>query len=97
HEPIGAIELALQATLAAEPIEARIREAEKKGLFDGDPRANVRDIAVVAFEKQVITSQEMQTLQRRNHLRDIVIRVDDFPFDLGKSAAAEPPALKLAA
>lgn len=97
HEPVGAIELALQATLAAEPIEARIREAEKKGLFDGDPRANVRDIAVVAFEKHVITAPELQMLQRRNHLRDEVIRVDDFPFDLGKAQVAQPPALKLAA
>lgn len=96
-EPIGAIEQALQATLDAEPIEARIREAEKKGLFDGDPRANVRDIAVVAYEQDVISSEDLKLLQRRNHLRDLVIRVDDFPFDLGKSAASEPPVLKLAA
>jgi acyl-CoA dehydrogenase len=31
NEPVGAIELALKATLQAEPIEAKIREAEKAG------------------------------------------------------------------
>lgn len=33
HEPVGAIELALQATINAEPIDARIRAAEKEGVF----------------------------------------------------------------
>jgi acyl-CoA dehydrogenase len=40
----------LLATLEAEPIEAKIRAAEKAGRFDNNPRANVRDIAIVAAE-----------------------------------------------
>ena len=44
-ESVGAIELALQATIDAEPVEARIRAAEKDGKFAGNPDANVRDIA----------------------------------------------------
>jgi acyl-CoA dehydrogenase len=86
-EPVGAIELALAATLAAEPIEAKIRAAEKTGRFAGDPRANVRDIAIVAAEQGVITPDEHALLQRRNHLRDRVVRVDDFPFDFGSEVA----------
>ena len=84
-EAVGAIELALKATIDAEPIEARIRAAEKDGVFDNIPEANVRDIAQVAFAKGVITAEESVLLKRRNQLRDIVIHVDDFPFDYGLS------------
>ena len=85
HEPVGAIELALQATINAEPIDARIRAAEKEGVFANDPQANVRDIAHAAFSRGVISRDEYALLKRRNHLRDIVIHVDDFPFDFGFS------------
>ena len=90
NEPVGAIELALKATLEAEQIEAKIRAAEKDGRFDGNPRANVRDIAVVAFEAGVINAAEYEVMKRRNHLRDIVVRVDDFPFDYGVATANKP-------
>lgn len=92
HEPVGAIERALQATLEAEPIEAKIREAEKAGRFEGNPRANVRDIAIVALEQGVISAAEFEIMKRRNHLRDIVVRVDDFPFDYGVGSADKPAA-----
>ncbi|WP_374277850.1 acyl-CoA dehydrogenase [Azonexus sp.] len=97
NEPVGAIELALAATLQAEPIEAKIREAEKAGRFDGNPRANVRDIATVAAECGVITAVEAEIMRRRNHLRDIVVRVDDFPFDYGVATANKPAEPRMAA
>ncbi|HJW24752.1 MAG TPA: acyl-CoA dehydrogenase [Rhodocyclaceae bacterium] len=96
-EPVGAIELALAATLEAEPIEARIREAEKLGVFAGNPLANVRDIAVAAAECGVITAAEFEVMKRRNALRDIVVRVDDFPFDYGVATAHKPAAHREAA
>ena len=83
HEPVGAIELALKATIEAEPIEAKIRAAEKQGVFDNQPEANVRDIAKIAFTMGVVSAEEYAVLKRRNELRDIVIHVDDFPFDYG--------------
>jgi acyl-CoA dehydrogenase len=89
-EPVGALELALNATIEAEPIEARIREAQKKGRFENNPKANVRDIATAAFDAGVITAEEYEVMRRRNQLRDIVIRVDDFPFDFGIATAAKP-------
>lgn len=97
NEPVGAIELALQATLEAEPIEAKIREAEKTGRFEGDPRANVRDIAIVAAELGVISPAEYEVMKRRNVLRDIVVRVDDFPFDFDVATANKPAAVRMAA
>jgi acyl-CoA dehydrogenase len=89
EEPVGAIEQALAATLEAEPIDAKIREAQKQGRFEGNPTANVRDIATAAFEIGVITAPEYEVVRRRNRLRDIVIRVDDFPFDFGVASAAK--------
>jgi acyl-CoA dehydrogenase len=97
EEPIGAIEQALAATLEAEPIEARIREAQKAGRFDGNPQANVRDIAQAAFDAGVVDAAEYEVLRRRNRLRDAVIKVDDFPFDFGVASAAKPQAERRAA
>lgn len=89
-EPVGAIELALVATLEAEAIEAKIREAEKAGRFANNPLANVRDIALAAAECGVITAAEFEKMKRRNVLRDIVVHVDDFPFDFNVATANKP-------
>ena len=90
QEPVGALEQALAATLAAEPLEARIRDAERQGRFANNPHANVRDIAKVALEAGVVTTAEYATLAERNRLRDIVVRVDDFPYDFGIASGAQP-------
>ncbi|MCK6407329.1 MAG: acyl-CoA dehydrogenase [Rhodocyclaceae bacterium] len=82
-EAVGAVELALHATIDAEPIDAKIREAEKAGKLDDNPDANVRDVAHAAFSAGIVTAAEYAILKRRNELRDIVIRVDDFPMDFG--------------
>ncbi|MDE3011679.1 MAG: acyl-CoA dehydrogenase [Pseudomonadota bacterium] len=87
-EQVAALEAGLQATLDAEPVEARVRAAHKQGAFGADAAANVRDMAAVAYRHGVISAAEHALLQRRNVLRDQVIRVDDFPLDL----AAEAPA-----
>ncbi|MBK8891349.1 MAG: acyl-CoA dehydrogenase [Dechloromonas sp.] len=89
-EPAGAIELALVATIEAEAIEAKIRDAEKAGRFANNPLANVRDIATAAAECGVITAAEFEKLKRRNVLRDIVVHVDDFPFDFNVATANKP-------
>jgi acyl-CoA dehydrogenase len=91
-EPVGAIEQALAATLDAEPIEAKIRELEKRGVLDGNPQANVRDIADAAVAIGGITADEYAVAKRRNRLRDTVVKVDDFPFDLGAADADRPTA-----
>lgn len=81
-DPVGVIELALQATLECEPIEAKIRKAQKAGAFGDNPRANVRDIQRLAVEMGIITADEGEKMARRNALRDEVIHVDDFPLNL---------------
>ena len=89
EEAVGALELALASTIAAEPIDAKVREAEKRGVFANNPLANVRDIAHAAFQAGVVTADEYAVLRRRNELRDIVVRVDDFPFDYGVATAVQ--------
>src|SRR6266540_1556639 len=97
---VGAIESAVEATLAAEPIEARIREAQKAGRFSvklGEDRAAAAQAA------SVITADEFAIVCRAQKLTDQVIRVDDFAPDLGVSemhppaVSAAPPARKAAA
>jgi acyl-CoA dehydrogenase len=96
-DPVGAIELALAATIAAEPIDAKIRAAEKAGRFEGNPQANVRDIAVAAFEAGVVDAAEFEITKRRDRLRDIVVHVDDFPFDIAAASVSRPAPVQEAA
>jgi acyl-CoA dehydrogenase len=81
-DALAAIELALAATLAAEPIEVRMREAFKARGFSAAPGV---DRGAAAVEAGVITAEERTLLQRAGELADRVIRVDDFAQDLGAS------------
>jgi acyl-CoA dehydrogenase len=93
-DAVGVIELALEATVAAEPIEVRIRVARKEG------RVGAGDTAMMAAharEAGIITAEEHALLQRRNQLRDKAIAVDDFPQDFAVEVAGEPKPLLRAA
>jgi acyl-CoA dehydrogenase len=79
---LSIIEAALQATIAADPVEARIREAQKSGRLSvkvGEERA------AAAAAASIITAAELGLVRRAKHLVDQVIRVDDFGPDLGVS------------
>jgi len=100
---VRTIESAVEATLAVEPIEARIREAQKAGRLavkGGEDRAAAAQAAAL------ISSDELALIRRAQRLVDQVIRVDDFAADLGLSemrppavtpASPEPVARKVAA
>jgi acyl-CoA dehydrogenase len=45
----------------------------------------------------VITAAEFEVMKRRNALRDIVVHVDDFPFDYGVATANKPAESRMAA
>ncbi|HEY1459835.1 MAG TPA: acyl-CoA dehydrogenase, partial [Casimicrobiaceae bacterium] len=95
HDVLATIELALQATIAAEPIEARIRDVAKSGRV---AFAQGEDRAATAVAAGVISADEAALLQRAQQLTEEVIRVDDFAQDLGASdmcpagQASPPPA-----
>ena len=55
-EPVGAIEAALLATLNTRDIDAKIRQFEKSGQLQDNPKANVRDLAEAVFQAGGITA-----------------------------------------
>ena len=84
-DAIGVLELALDATLAAEKVEGKVRAAQKAGIIDGN---NAVQLARHAQEAGVISADELALIEPRNRLRDKAIRVDDFPADFGLRAVA---------
>jgi len=88
-EPIGALEAALAAQIAAEPVEAKLKAAMKDRRFDPGllVGGGVDALWRRARDAGVIGDDEYALVERRNALRDKVIRVDDFPYDFGLRAA----------
>ncbi len=86
-DPLGCLEAALEAAIKAEVVEAKIRAAQKSGAIRG---AGPEELAQGAFAAKIISGEEMSLLKRAAQLRDEVIRVDDFPQDLGRAEALRP-------
>jgi acyl-CoA dehydrogenase len=86
-DPVSLIERALAATLESEPIEARIRAAAKEGRFDAKlpPGSGLEGLLERAQAANVVTADEAQRVLAARELVAKVIRVDDFPQDLGAS------------
>ena len=82
-DPLGALEAALVATIDVEPIEQKLRAAQRTGEFDPGllTSGSVDEIWLKAHAAGVIDDAELARVQRRNRLRDRVIQVDDFPTD----------------
>ena len=82
NDPVTVIDAALLAVIAAEPVEAKIRAAQRAGIISGEFADTV---AQDALAKGVITQHEADGLARAKSLRRKVIMVDDFPQDFGRS------------
>jgi acyl-CoA dehydrogenase len=80
EDPVAVLELALDATLRAEHVEAKIRAAQKAGKLNARPS---EDLAELALAVGVIEREEAELLSRRDVLRAKVVQVDDFPQDFG--------------
>jgi acyl-CoA dehydrogenase len=91
---IGKLEAALDATLAAEPIEHKLRAAQRAGHIAGETADALVKAAIAAG---MLTADERAQLARAARLRDEVIRVDDFPPDLSLAAEARPAAQRAVA
>ena len=85
--PVALIERALAATVAAEPIEAKLRAAMKGGSVDVKlpPGAPWETLLARAEAAGAITAGEAALVRAARELTAKVIRVDDFPQDLGAS------------
>jgi acyl-CoA dehydrogenase len=82
NDPVAVLEAALRAVIAAEPVEAKIRAAQKMGAIDGRFAQELQDAAVRAG---VISGDEAAIIDRARELRRKVIMVDDFPQDFGRT------------
>jgi len=90
-DPVGLIERALEATVKAEPVEAKLKAAMRERRLDGrlPPGAGVEVLAERAVAAKVIDADEARVLIAQRQLAARVIRVDDFDADLGASLAKQ--------
>jgi len=93
---VGRLEFAMEAAIKAEPLEAKIRAAQKEGRLDQRTLPERRD---AALKGGILTQEEFEHLARTDRLRRDVIMVDDFPTDLSRQPTQEkaPWPLKTAA
>jgi acyl-CoA dehydrogenase len=91
-DPRNMIERALAATIAAAPVEAKIRGATRDGRLSGTtpPGGGIEWPIDNARSAGVITAVEGDALREARELTEQVIRVDDFPPDLGISLLQTP-------
>jgi acyl-CoA dehydrogenase len=76
------LEAAFLATVACEPIDRKLREAQKRGISD---------------PQSVLNGEELGAWQRKEALRKEVIKVDDFPQDFGRAELVLGEETKIAA
>jgi acyl-CoA dehydrogenase len=86
-DPVALADRALVAALAAEPVEAKLRTAMRDGRLDAKlpPGAGLDELVTRAQAAGVLTGAEGSALLAARDLTAKVIRVDDFPQDLGTS------------
>ena len=82
NDPVRTLESALTAVIAAEPVEAKLRQAQQAGRI---ARGYAEQMAAEGLKVGVITPAEFDVLKYAAELRRRVIMVDDFPKDFGKS------------
>jgi len=81
HTPVGMFKEALELATRLEPVERRIREAEKKGTLK-----LARGVPATAAAQQagIIDAKEAADMARLDELTAEIVAVDDFdPMDLG--------------
>ncbi len=83
---IGCLELAMEAVIKAEPIEARLRAAQKEGKL---PQRTLAERRLAALNQALVTKEDYEHLLYTDRLRREVIRVDDHPFDLSRHSTEE--------
>ncbi len=86
---IGRLEFAMEAVVQAEPIEAKLRRAERDGKL---PQRTAAERTRAAVEQGLITQAELEHLAYTDQLRRDVVKVDDFdPAELVRAGQPEEP------
>jgi len=83
---LGRLEFAMEAVIKADPIEAKLRAAQKEGKL---PQRTAPERRAAAVKQGLITPADFEHLARTDRLRREVIMVDDFPTDLSRPKVQE--------
>ncbi|MGR8929951.1 MAG: acyl-CoA dehydrogenase, partial [Gammaproteobacteria bacterium] len=75
NDPTGRIEVAFRAVLAAVPVEAKLRAAQKQGLLSKSP---LSETVQPALQAGIIGKDEANLMAKAEQARLAAIRVDDF-------------------
>ena len=92
-EGVALLDAAMEAAIEAEPIEQKLRAAIREGRLDARvaPGTDPGVVPERGVAAGVISAADAAALARHRELAARVIRVDDFPADLGTSLL-DPPA-----
>jgi len=85
-DTVGRLDLAMEAAIKADPIEAKMREALKAGKL---PQRTLAERRQAALAQGVLTQAEYDHLVYTDRLRRDVIKVDDFEHDLSRPGKQE--------
>ena len=94
NDVIGRMEFAMEATIKADPIEAKVRTAQKEGKL---PQRTLAERRLAALNQGILTKEEYEHLHYTDRLRRDVVKVDDHPFDLSRNSQEEKWPQKAAA
>ncbi|APV48394.1 acyl-CoA dehydrogenase [Betaproteobacteria bacterium GR16-43] len=83
---VGRLEFAMEAVIKSDPIEHRIRAAQKEGKL---PQRTLAERRLAALNQSLITKEEFEHLLYTDRLKREVVMVDDHPFDLGRHSPEE--------
>jgi acyl-CoA dehydrogenase len=83
-DPVGRLELAMQAAPAGEAVEAKLRGGVKADVITGHTEAAR---VASALGKGIISAEEAAQFRRFSALRRACIMVDDFPNEIGRLQA----------
>jgi acyl-CoA dehydrogenase len=87
-DPVGCLELALEAAPAGEAAETKLRAVIKADNIDGFTESEQLDNAL---HSGAMTDEEANALRRFWKLRRRCIMVDDFPKEIGRNTRESPP------
>ena len=93
-DAIGRLELAFAATIEVEPVQAKLREAQRSGAIVAESEEQA---ALAAVETGIITMREHELLRRQRALVRAVVAVDDFSMRFGHEQADWQPWTRSAA
>ena len=88
NNPIGQMEKILPYIIEIEPLEKKIKKAEREGSIQGH---NFLELVAAAAAKNILTPTEAEKIRAVDEARMAIIMVDDFPADIFREMTSAKP------